>query len=714
MSGNSSKSKPETNQHLSSINRGFLTTVRISVTIVVILSLLNIAGWIFDISIFKSLIPKSEPMKLITALCFVFACAALVVILEDFPAIIKKTIPAFFATVICFESLCSVFAYLYLLGTGHELSVAEIFSLSFFLAPDKRMALLTACNLLLIGCMLFLLSSGKKKASELAHLLIIPVFLISYLNIVKYLLDVSSLNSLSYVSIPLNTGIGFCVISAGFLFTKPDTWFLQLFTSSTTGIISRRLLPPLIVLPIIIGWLRIQGERFGLVESEAGVVMTTIIYSVCFLILVWLTTRYVNRVDRERQASEEALKKSYRRLEILSDTASRLLITDDPQKLINELCIRVMNYLECQVFFNFLIDGSTGKLQLNTYSGITAESAQKIEWIDYETTICGKAFLDIKRIIAENIQEIPDPIADHIKSLGIKAYACHPLLSPDLVIGTISFGTNNRTEFSDEDLSMMKIVADYIAISLTRAKYEKTLRENEIRLKELNDTKDKFFNIVAHDLKNPFTSMLGSSELLYNNIHKMTSENIRELALILNDSAKSGYAILQNLLDWSRSQTGLLKFNPEKINLKELFDKNISNLELPASNKKINLYSELGKDIYLTADKNMINTVLRNLLSNAVKFTPRCGTVVIDANNTSEEVIISVKDTGIGIPDDKIEKLFRIDSRNSMPGTENEPGTGLGLKLSKEFVEKMGGNIWVRSVENKGSEFSFSIPIKEG
>ena len=198
--------------------------------------------------------------------------------------------------------------------------------------------------------------------------------------------------------------------------------------------------------------------------------------------------------------------------------------------------------------------------------------------------------------------------------------------------------------------------------------------------------------------------------MLYDNIGQLDTNSIHKLALLLNDSAKSGYAILENLLDWSRSQTGLLKYNPEKINLSKLIDENISNVQLYASNKDIALIHETDEYIYLVSDKCMINTILRNLLSNAIKFTQR-GAQSSSAQKTNQnEVIISVKDTGIGISHENIEKLFRLDTKYSLPGTENEQGTGLGLKLSKEFVEKEGGKIWVESIINQGSVFSFSIP----
>jgi signal transduction histidine kinase len=178
----------------------------------------------------------------------------------------------------------------------------------------------------------------------------------------------------------------------------------------------------------------------------------------------------------------------------------------------------------------------------------------------------------------------------------------------------------------------------------------------------------------------------------------------------LNDSAKSGYAILQNLLDWSRSQTGLLKINSERVNLRILINENISALKLAAANKEIKIFNQTEEDVFVFADKNMINTILRNILSNALKFTYKSGKVTVSTSLTTKEVIVSVKDDGIGITNDRIESLFHIEVNNSMPGTENEHGTGLGLKLSKEFVEKLGGRIWVESEVGQGSEFRFTIP----
>jgi signal transduction histidine kinase len=311
------------------------------------------------------------------------------------------------------------------------------------------------------------------------------------------------------------------------------------------------------------------------------------------------------------------------------------------------------------------------------------------------------------------------PWRDAAIQRGYASSVVLPLKSEDRAFGAVSIYSKEPDPFTDSEIDLLSELADDLAygvLFIRLSEYEKeatrAIRENEIRLKELIATKDKFFNIIAHDLKNPFTSLLGASELLYDNISQMTAENIKKLALILNDSAKGGYAILQNLLDWSRSQTGQLKFNPEKVNLKTIIDENIENLKLQVNNKEIELRSDLNEDLFIIADKNMINTVLRNLLSNAVKYTFKNGIIRVMVEQGNKAITLTVKDTGIGVSKEKTDSLFRLENSLSLPGTAKEQGTGLGLKLCKEFTEKMGGRIWVESKIGEGSEFKFTVPVK--
>ena len=242
------------------------------------------------------------------------------------------------------------------------------------------------------------------------------------------------------------------------------------------------------------------------------------------------------------------------------------------------------------------------------------------------------------------------------------------------------------------------------------AQKEELLEMNN-KLYELNASKDKFFSIIAHDLKNPFNTILGLSELLKDETKSGNLETIDEYSGMIYNSAAQTLRLLENLLEWANSQRGKISFNPIPIKLKELFNEEFSVLNDMARGKNIELKSSLFDNLTIIADKNMIKTILRNLISNAIKFTHKNGKVGVKAMAINNQVEISVSDSGIGMTKETIAKLFRIDANQSTPGTENEKGTGLGLVLCKEFIEKHGGKIWVESESGKGSTFKFSIPL---
>lgn len=239
---------------------------------------------------------------------------------------------------------------------------------------------------------------------------------------------------------------------------------------------------------------------------------------------------------------------------------------------------------------------------------------------------------------------------------------------------------------------------------------EAILKQNE-QLQELNATKDKFFSIIAHDLKNPFNVILGFSDLIVTSNILFGPEEMKRFVLSIQKAAKSAYELLENLLEWSRSQTGRIEFAPEVIKLDELITDTISITWSNSQVKNIQVSYEPDETIVIYADRNMINTVLRNLVTNAIKYTHKSGMVKIAATKNGDNVQISVMDNGVGISPEVIEKLFLVSEKTSTPGTEDEKGTGLGLLLCKEFVEKHGGKIWVESELEKGSEFKFTLPV---
>jgi signal transduction histidine kinase len=239
---------------------------------------------------------------------------------------------------------------------------------------------------------------------------------------------------------------------------------------------------------------------------------------------------------------------------------------------------------------------------------------------------------------------------------------------------------------------------------------EKVQQQNE-QLQDLNATKDKFFSIIGHDLKGPLNSLTSFSGLLINHTDSLSKDEIKMLAKDLDKSLKNLFALLENLLEWSRAQTGSIEFKPEPFDLNMLLEENKELLKAQAQNKKINLVHNDLTGLPIKAHKHSVNTVIRNLIANAIKFTPPGGTVTISAQSAKEEVLVSVADTGVGIPAAVLEKLFRIDTKHSTKGTADEKGTGLGLILCKEFIEKNGGTIGVQSEEGKGSTFYFTLPL---
>ncbi len=243
------------------------------------------------------------------------------------------------------------------------------------------------------------------------------------------------------------------------------------------------------------------------------------------------------------------------------------------------------------------------------------------------------------------------------------------------------------------------------------------LSDTKERLETINSEKDKFFSIIAHDLKSPFSGFLGLTKMMAEQIQDLTMKELHEFATTMQTSASNLYKLLENLLEWSRMQGGNVDFNPEYCKLSLLVDKNIEIINERAKQKNIEIISTINEHTDIFADVPMLNTVLRNLLSNAVKFTPIGGRIEIGTasdglhlqGGAHLDFAIYIKDSGIGMTEDIIRKLFRIDQKVSRPGTEGESSTGLGLLLCKEFIEKHGGKIWVESQVGNGSTFYFTL-----
>lgn len=260
--------------------------------------------------------------------------------------------------------------------------------------------------------------------------------------------------------------------------------------------------------------------------------------------------------------------------------------------------------------------------------------------------------------------------------------------------------------FNSEEL--LARVRTHVQLKLT---YE-DLKKSESDLREANTAKDKFFSIIAHDIRGPFTTIIGFLEILLMDIEGLDKDTIRKYVQKSYSSTRLVMNLLENLLHWARSQTGRIDYQPEVIDLAGIVDETTVFLKSTAENKEISLVSSMNSSVKAYADRNMIITVIRNLISNGIKFTEKGGKIEITAEQKDGIIELCVSDNGIGIDENDMDKLFKIEVHHTTKGTEKEKGTGLGLIICKEFIEKNGGEIHVDSRKNKGSIFRFTLPAQ--
>lgn len=232
-----------------------------------------------------------------------------------------------------------------------------------------------------------------------------------------------------------------------------------------------------------------------------------------------------------------------------------------------------------------------------------------------------------------------------------------------------------------------------------------------MRVKELNATKDKFFALIAHDLKNPLSSFLTSSGLLSGYYDRLSDEEKIKMADSIHTSAKRLRNLLENLLQWSMAQTGAIERKPIQLNLRVAVKTNIDLFRMKAEEKNISIINKVEEDVFVFADENMLMAVIRNLISNAIKFTPNNGSITANNDTNGDSHSIYISDNGVGIKEEDINKIFRIDESHTTLGTNKEKGTGLGLILCKEFIDKNNGKLEIKSVAGEGTIIKISLPI---
>ena len=409
-----------------------------------------------------------------------------------------------------------------------------------------------------------------------------------------------------------------------------------------------------------------------------------------------------------------------------------------------------MAHLDCHAFFNFLVDEQAGRLRLNACAGIPEEAARQIEWLDYGVAVCGCVARDGCRFVAENISTTADPRTELVRSYGIQAYACHPLLDQSGVMGTLSFGCRTRPAFADDELALMKAVADHVAIAMQRIRLLETSRKHARAAEAANAAKSQFLANMSHELRTPMNAILGMIDVA---LPKATDPIIQDCLQTVKGSADLLLTLLNDLLDSAKIDSGKLQLESAPFSLRRMLDQFTHVLAARANEKGLAFSCRVpeGTPDAVVGDRMRLQQILLNLAGNAIKFTEQGevevrvqagikglesgsedrgseGSVgpnpvpsvpfpssapqsVIPAPVPSALLTFSVRDTGIGIPPASLKSLFKPFAQADASMSRRFGGTGLGLSISKSLVEMMGGQIGVESEAGKGSTFHFSLRL---
>jgi len=418
----------------------------------------------------------------------------------------------------------------------------------------------------------------------------------------------------------------------------------------------------------------------------------------------------VKALLRMRQA-EMSLRKRNERLEIISKAAEHLLASDDLNTLMSDLFTKVAPHLNIDTYFNFMLNGEPDTMVLASCAGVTEEQMPPGITIKFGQAICGNVAKYKKPIYATDIQNSDEEMVQLVKGFGLRAYSCNPLMANNRLLGTLSFATRNRDAFSPDEIEFMRLLTHYVALAVERFE---TLHE----ARTANKRKDEFIANMSHEMRTPMNVILGLGDVLLN-----TSPLTEKQKLCLNTlhgSATSLLDLINDLLDIAKIESKNVELEFAPFSLKELSEEISHMMRVRADQKNIKLKTEYDKSLAASyrGDAFRLRQIIINLLSNAIKFTEK-GSVRLRFGRTSmpdgaDAVQISVSDTGIGIQPQKMDAIFNKFAQANVSTTRIYGGTGLGLTITKAFVELMKGNIEVKSVLGEGTTFVVTLPLPAG
>ncbi len=413
----------------------------------------------------------------------------------------------------------------------------------------------------------------------------------------------------------------------------------------------------------------------------------------------------------ERKQAEAQVVASNTRLRLLAEVADDLLLNEDPKTVLASLLEKVVRHLGLEVYFNYLLDPTGQRLHLNTWGGISDSVAEAARVLEIGQGICGYVVQQRQPIVVEQAFDSDDSLALSVRSIGVRAYASHPLIVGDRVLGTLGLGTRQRGYFTRDELELMQAVADQVAAALERSRLVAELEARAEALVQTNRIKDEFLAVLSHELRTPLNPILGWAGLLRSgNLDAAKTDRALET---IERNAKLQVRLIEDLLDVSRILQGKLSLTMAPVNLAAVLESALETVQLAAAAKSIQIETTLEPALGLVlGDATRLQQVVWNLLSNAVKFTASGGRVNIRLGRAEDQAQIQVSDTGQGIAPEFLPYIFDYFRQADSATTRQFGGLGLGLAIVRHLIELHGGTVDVHSPgEGQGTTFTLNLPL---
>lgn len=413
----------------------------------------------------------------------------------------------------------------------------------------------------------------------------------------------------------------------------------------------------------------------------------------------------------DRKQAEVTIQARNDRLRLLATTASSLLLTLDPNAFLDRLFYEVAEHLQLEIYFNYLFDEPRQRLELNSYSGISDEVAESARFLKLGEAVCGYVVQQRRAVVVESALESTHPLALPVQSIGIRAYASHPLMIGDRVIGTLGLGTRQRDRFTQDELDLMQAVAAQVAAALERSQLITELQTRAEALDRANRIKDEFLAVLSHELRTPLNPILGWTKMLRNNT--LDATRAAYALETIERNAQLQVQLIEDLLDISRILRGKLSLTVHPVDLGAVITAALETVRLAAEAKTIQVKTTIAPEVGIVmGDAGRLQQVVWNLLSNAVKFTPAGGQITVSLTQVGHQAQIQISDTGKGIQPDFLPYVFEHFRQEDAATTRKFGGLGLGLAIARQIVEIHGGSITAESSgEDQGSRFTVQIPI---